>query len=318
MRRLLLILPILIFTFATSAVPASAKYHVAVGIGDESASIFEQANFRALHVKKVRYFIRWDAMKSSHGPRAARLVADSYVAQARKAHVRVLMHVSTNDLRHKRAHLPSTGEYRKWVGRLVRHFRARGVKEWGVWNEANHKSQPTYKNAKRAAQYFKIMRGRLCRTCTIVALDVLDQAGATRYIDRFYRALSRTYKRRATIVGIHNYSDTNRYRSRGTKSILRRARHYNRHTRFWLTETGGVVNFGRSFPCSQKRAAKAVSYMFSLVKRFRSSVKRLYAYNYFGTYPRPCQGFDAGLVNGDGSPRPGYAVFKSRARSYSR
>jgi hypothetical protein len=317
MRRLLLILPTLLLSLALLAPPAGAKYHVAVGIGDESASIFEQAPFRALHIKKVRYFIRWDAMKSSHGPRAARLIADNYVAQARKAHVRVLMHISTNDLRHKRAHLPSTKSYRKWVGRLVRHFRHKGVKEWGVWNEANHKSQPTYKNPKRAAQYFKVMR-KVCHRCTIVALDVLDQAGVTRYIDRWYRALGRSYRHRATIVGIHNYSDTNRYRSRGTRSILRRVRHYNRHTRFWLTETGGVVNFGRSFPCSQKRAAKAVSYMFSLVKRFRSSIKRLYAYNYFGTYPQPCQGFDAGLVNGNGSPRPGYAIFKSRARSYSR
>jgi hypothetical protein len=317
MRRHLLFPTTLLLALAMAA-PAAARYHVAVGIGDESASIFDQAPFRALNVKKVRYFIRWDAMKSGSGARAARAAADNYVAEARSAGVRVLMHVSTNDLRHKRAHLPSVGEYKKWVGRLVRRYRAKGVKEWGVWNEANHKSQPTYKNARRAAQFFKVMRGQLCRTCTIVALDVLDQAGVTRYMDRFYRALSRTYKRRATIVGIHNYSDTNRYRSRGTRSILRRAKHYNRHTRFWLTETGGVVNFGRSFPCNQQRAAKAVSYMFSLVKRFRSSVKRLYAYNYFGTYPKPCQGFDAGLVNGDGSPRPGYSVFKSRARSYSR
>jgi len=317
MRRELLILPTLLLALAMCAPAAHARYHVAVGIGDESASIFEQPNFRALHVKKVRYFIRWDAMKRGHAARAARAAADNYLVQSRRARVRVLMHVSTNDLRHKRAHLPSTREYRKWVGRLVRHYRAKGVREWGVWNEANHKSQPTYKNAKRAAQFFKVMRS-VCHRCTIVALDVLDQAGAARYIDRFYRALSRTYRRRATIVGIHNYSDTNRYRSRGTRSILRRVKHYNRHTRFWLTETGGVVNFGRSFPCNQKRAAKAVSYMFSLVKRFRSSIKRLYAYNYFGTYPQPCQGFDAGLVNGDGSPRPGYAVFKARARSYAR
>jgi hypothetical protein len=161
------------------------------------------------------------------------------------------------------------------------------------------------------------MRG-VCRGCTIVALDVIDQRGVAGYIKRWYRALPRSYRHKRLIIGIHNYSDTNRFRSRGTKSIIRTVRKQNSRARFWMTETGGVVNFGRSFPCNQKRAAKAVSYMFSLVKRFRSSIKRLYAYNYFGTYPQPCQGFDAGLVNGNGSPRPGYAIFKSRARSYSR
>jgi hypothetical protein len=89
---------------------------------------------------------------------------------------------------------------------------------------------------------------RICRGCTIVALDVLDQRGVARYIRRWYRALSRSLRSRARLVGIHNYSDTNRLRSRGTRSIIRTVKRYSRHARFWMTETGGVVNFGRSFP----------------------------------------------------------------------
>jgi hypothetical protein len=49
----------------------------------------------------------------------------------------------------------------------------------------------------------------ICRGCSIVALDALDQAGVTRYISRFYRALGSS-RRFARIVGVHNYSDTNR------------------------------------------------------------------------------------------------------------
>ena len=69
--------------------------------------------------------------------------------------------------------LPSAATYRREVGRLVRTLRPLGVREWGVWNEANHPSQPTWRHPERAAAYFTAMRS-ICRGCTIVALDVLD------------------------------------------------------------------------------------------------------------------------------------------------
>jgi hypothetical protein len=309
--RLKKILPILILALAL-AVPAgaSAKTHVAVGLGDQHPLMFADANFRALKVSKVRYFIRWDAIRKKRVLAAA----DAYVDAARAARKRVLIHVSTNDLRKRKAKLPSVKTYKKYVGRLVRHFKARGVREFGAWNEANHYTQPTYRNAKRAAQFYRAMRG-FCHGCTIVALDVLDQRGVAGYINRFYRALPRGYRGRRLIVGIHNYSDTNRRRSRGTKSIITTVRRNNRRARFWLTETGGVVNFGRSFPCSTKRAARSVSYMFTLAKKFDRYVERLYAYNWTGAN---CRGFDAGLVSHTGKVRPGYRTFRSRARSFTR
>ncbi len=49
-----------------------------------------------------------------------------------------------------------------------------------------------------------------------MALDVLDQPGVQRYMRSFYRHLSPTYRRRATIVGIHNYGDVNHRRNRYT------------------------------------------------------------------------------------------------------
>jgi hypothetical protein len=198
----------------------------------------------------------------------------------------------------------------------VRHFRPRGVHDWGVWNEANHRSQPTWRSPRQAARYYRVMR-QICRGCAIVALDVLDQRGVARYIRRWYSALSRSLRSRARLVGIHNYSDTNRFRSRGTRSIIRTVRRYSRHARFWMTETGGVVNFGRSFPCSTRRAAKAVSYMFTLARRYRRYVKRLYAYNWTGD---GCRGyaFDAGLTSPTGARRAAYYVFKRRLAGFLR
>jgi hypothetical protein len=289
---------------------ASAKTHVAVGLGDQHASTFSAPAFRALHVKKARYFIRWDAARVP----SALSAADAYVREARAAGVKVLLHISTNNFAHGRAKLPSTSSYRKWVGRLVRHYKAMGVREFGVWNEENHVSQPTYKNPRRAAAFYRVMRS-LCRGCTIVALDVLDQRGVQGYISRWFRALPSSYRHRRVYVGIHNYSDTNRLRSRGTAAIISATRRYNRRAKFWLTETGGVVKFGRAWPCNEQRAASRIAYMFKLAKRFRHNVTRLYAFSWTGNN---CQGFDAGLVRADGSTRPGYRTFKSKARSFTR
>jgi hypothetical protein len=289
---------------------ASAKTQVAVGLGDQHASTFSASAFRSLHIKKARYFIRWDAARHP----AALAAADEYVRAANAANVRVLVHISTNDYRHGKAKLPSTKTYRTYVGKLVRRYKSLGVREFGVWNEANHASEPTYKNPARAAAYYRTMR-RLCKGCTIVGLDVLDQRGVERYIARWFAALPRSYRSSRVIVGIHNYSDTNRRRSRGTRTIIRAVKSRNRRAQFWLTETGGVVNFGRAFPCNEKRAASSVSYMFSLAKKFRSSVKRLYAFSWSGT---DCQGFDAGLVRKNGSLRPAYKTFRTKSRSFTR
>ncbi|HEY3190568.1 MAG TPA: hypothetical protein VGJ70_23955 [Solirubrobacteraceae bacterium] len=290
---------------------AQARTNVRVSIADQSQAMFDAPAYRSLKLKTTRFFIRWDAIRSP----ADIARADAYVRRARAAHVRVLMHISTNDFTPKRAHLPSVAEYRRTVGALVRHYRKLGVRDWGAWNEVNHKTQPTWNSPKRAAQYFTTMRA-LCRGCTIVALDILDQAGATRYIQRFYRALG-SKRRFARIVGIHNYSDTNRavHRGRGTRSIILAVRSFNRRTQFWLTETGGVVNFGRSFPCNEQRAAKSVSRMFGLARSYRRYIKRLYVYNWTGS---DCNGFDTGLTKANGQLRPAYYTLRKYLKSFRR
>jgi hypothetical protein len=296
---------------ALGAAPAAeAKTNVAVGMGDQNPLMFSDPNFQALKVKKVRYFIPWNAIRDP------RLIADAdaYVRAAKAARARVLFHISTDDFTPKKAKLPSNAQYKRDVGRLVRRYKAQGVKEWGVWNEANHKSQPTWDNPRRAAQFTRTMRS-LCKGCTIVALDVLDQAGVDRYIQRFYAALPRSYRSLRLVVGLHNYSDTNRKRSRGTSLMIRTTKRLNKRARFWLTETGGVVNLGRSFPCDQRRAANRTAYMFTLAKKFDRDLERIYPYNWTGA---DCTKFDAGLTNADGTVRPAYTVFKSRARSFTR
>lgn len=300
----------------TLPVSSSAAIPIRVGIGDQQVSMFDNPSFQRAHFKRVRYVIPWDIMENAE----QRLQARAFVKRARAEGLQVLVHLSTNDYRIKRGHRPSVREYKTTVRRTVRYFRALGVREFGTWNEVNHASQPTYNSPSHAALYFREMYRAVkggCRSCGVVALDVLDQTGVERYMRSFYSRLSPTFRRRATVVGIHNYGDVNRNRSTYTRSIIQQAHRYNRRTRFWLTETGGIVKFGRSFPCSPTRAANRLSTMFSLANRYRrSGIQRLYIYQWTG--PGCDARFDAGLTNPDGSVRPGYTYVRKKLPDYLR
>jgi hypothetical protein len=304
---------LLVVIMAIMAVPATAdaRFGVRVGIGDQNVAMFDHPNFRALNVKRVRYFIKWNAMRDP----AQRLAAREYVLRARRARVSVLMHISSDNLTRKQARLPKLATYRREVTRLIRYYRGLGVREWGARNEANHDSQATWRSPRRAAQEFRIVRRACGSRCTIVALDVLDQRGVERYIRRFYQALG-SHRRYARIVGIHNYSDVNRRRTRGTRSIIRTVKRYNRRTQFWLTETGGVVAFGSSFPYNERRASNRTSFLFSMVRNMRRDIKRVYVYNWTGAAPGAR--FDAGLTRHDGSLRPAYNTMRRHMRRFMR
>jgi hypothetical protein len=272
---------------------ASARIDLRVGIGDQQVSMFDQAAFQRAKFKRVRYFVPWNVMRDED----QRLAARRYVQRARQDGIQVFLHISSDDLRIKRARLPSRAQFRTQIRRLVPYFRDLGVRDFGAWNEVNHASQPTYRSATRAAEFFmetyQAVKPR-CSFCAVVALDVLDQAGVERYMRSWYRRLSSTYRRRATIVGIHNYGDVNRQRT-----------------------TGGLVKFGRNFPCSETRARNRLRNMFSLARTYRTSgVQRLYVYNWSGA---GCDArFDAGLVGPDGEPRPGYDYLRQALPNYLR
>ena len=320
---------LLLVLFAIALVPsaASAATNVSVGIGDQSPAMFSDPNFKKLKVKKVRYFIRWNTIDNP-GELA---LADAYVNAAKANKVRVLMHISTDKLVRARknpsgaAKLPSVKQYKSKVGALVKRYGGKKL-DWGVWNEANHDTQPTYKSPKRAAQFFVAMRS-MCKGCTIVALDVLDQNDAVSYMNRFFKALKPSQRGAARIIGLHNYSDTNRYRQKGrkkagvTRAVIAAMKKKNKRAKLWLTETGGVMKAG-GIKCTgsrskvEKRQANATSDMFTMTKTFRANIGRLYSYNWYGT---DCKtDFDAGLVRADGSPRPAYKTFASRIKRFKR
>ena len=230
------------------------------------------------------------------------------------------MHISTADIKAGTPKLPSVSAYRKRVGALIRHFKPLGVTDWGSWNEANHKTQPTSKSPRSAALFYGQMR-KLCTGCTIVALDVLDQRGVEGYIKSFFRFAGKDAAR-VRIVGIHNYSEVNRKLSKGTdrfpgtRRIINAVHKANKKVKFWYTETGGLTKQGTAFPCDDERAADRTQYMFTLAKRFQRYFQRLYTYNWTPSETCEESDFDGGLVNSDGSRRPAYGVFRRNLRSF--
>lgn len=305
---------------ALALIPSSAgaKVPIRVGIGDQQVTMFDQPLFQARKFKLVRYFVPWNIEQNKD----ELALATAYVERARKDHIQVLLHISSDDLRIKQAKLPSVAQYRTQIKKIVATFRPLGVRDFGAWNEVNHASQPTYRSPTRAADFFveayRAIKPR-CSFCNVVALDVLDQVGVETYMRTFYRHLSPTYRQRATLVGIHNYGDVNRQRTTFTKNIISQSHAFNKKTRFWFTETGGLVKFGRSFPCSQTRAKNRLKNMFSLARRYRTSgVQRLYVYNFTGPADGCDARFDAGLTNFDGTARPGYDYLKQALPNYER
>jgi len=317
LRRLSL-LPLLLL--AILAVPASASaVNVRVGIGDQSPSMFANANYQALNLKITRYFVEWNAITDP----AELAKADAFVNAANARGVKVLMHISTADIKGARPKLPSVAAYRKNVGALIRKYKPMGVKEWGAWNEANHKTQPTSKSPRSAALFYTQMR-KLCTGCTIVALDVLDQRGVESYIKRFFKFAGKSESARVRVVGIHNYSEVNRRIKKGTNTypgtarIIKAVQKANKRAKFWYTETGGLTKQGSAFPCDDARAANRTQYMFTLAKRYQRNIQRLYTYNWTPSAVCDESEFDGGLVNVNGSVRPAYSVFKKNLRSFKR
>ena len=154
------------------------------------------------------------------------------------------------------------------------------------------------RHPRRAAQYFNALRA-LCRGCRIVAADVLDQAGFATWIRTFRRTA-----RGARIWGLHNYVDVNRDRD---VSIPRLRRATGGRGSVWLTETGGVVRFARSFGYDERRAARSTRHVLTIATRRK--VARVYLYQWTGA-PLGSR-WDSGLVAADGRARPALNVVEA-------
>jgi len=304
--RYRVILPIAVLLAALLVAPA-AQAKVRVGLSEQSPTVFDQSNWAQLKLKRVRYIVSWDYAK--YPAENAEVSHFMNTARAHKQEVLVTFNshrgcFSNNKYKKTKAcKAPSAKAYKAAVKGFRKQFPY--AKVFAPWNEVNHVSQPTYKKPKLAARYYKAMKS-VCKKCTVMAADVLDSSDVKSYLRKFQRAT----KSKGRIWGLHNYKDVNRRQSKGVRNVMAVTR-----GQVWLTETGGIVKFGKDFPRSTKRAASRTKYMFKLARKYKR-IKRIYNYRYFGE-PRTAR-FDAGLVNPDGSARPGFKQFRKSIKGLPR
>jgi hypothetical protein len=287
-----------------AAAPEKSDAAVLVGIGDQNAAMFSNPLYGQAGFKRARYFPSWNvALKPQEAAWLDQWLAG---AQATGTEPLISFFASLGSACPSRpCKLPTVRQFT----RAFKAFRKRWpqVRVISPWNEANHRSQPTFKNPKRAAQFYNVVR-KNCKRCKIIAADVIDE----RNMERWLKVFKRTAKK-PRIWGLHNYRDTNKRRGQllgGTKRLLKAVR-----GDIWLTETGGIVKFvlpsgGTLFPYSESRANRATKRMFELARRYRGRIKRLYIYHFIQSATD--NRFDAGLVRRDGTARPAYRTVRNR------
>ncbi len=323
MRRMLL----LGLTIAVSAlaVPTASQAYL-TGVADQSWTMFSNGYYTRLIQRQTpsqrisRYIAPYDAADGSRANIAYLNYMTAWYNQAVKAHVRMLVAFYHSEQPRKVTHMPSVALYTADIQRFMKRFPA--VEAWQPWNEANRGYIPRVlasPSALQSAEYYKAMRKvcpKVSKHCTIVALDLLDQNNvgpSLAYLSSFRADLGTTQRSGKTVLGpvptprlwgLHNYSDTNRFSSARTRAVLNAV-----PGDVWLTETGGIVNFGGSFPnhngSGDTRAARALTFLFHLAGSNRR-IARLYIFQFSGASAGVR--FDAGLVDKKGVPRPGYVV----------
>jgi len=272
-----------------------------IGLGDEQPAMFASPLWQQLHTNIVRYIAPYDAAVRPTSLSRAR----AWIEAAEARHQQILVAFYHSDYTATRP--PSVRSYQLDVRRFVRLFpHVRAYQPWDEANRGNVRGRFASPAAPTAARYYQALK-RACSTCLIAGLDVLDQnnpRSTLRYIAQFKHEIRRLKTVMPRTWGVHNYSDVNRLQAWRTREVDRAL-----GGAIWLTETGGIVEFGHAFPnrngAGLLRAAKVLKFALGLLAHERR-IKRVYVYDWTGT--NGVTTFDAGLTDRRGAPRPGYLV----------
>jgi len=291
---------------------APASQAVTYGISDQQAATFTNPLYKPLKLKVARYVIPYDVMFDQN--QLAKW--DAWHKAAKAANQRILISIEHSRTAGREQSTPTLAQYE--LATKAFHDAYPDVKEVNTWNEVNacQKGSRTERQprgicrpskARLLYQYYTSNR-KVFPGAKIIPVDVLDDretsaGSAVRYI----KAFKKVAKRRPTIWGVHNYSDTNRFSQTRFKKILKAI---GPKGDIWLLETGGQLTvFGGSQSQKAAGAARALKCMFYIAKR-QKRVKRNYIYQFNGVPPGAT--FDAGLIDHLNNKRPGYDVVRKR------
>jgi hypothetical protein len=271
---------------------------VTIGLADQHGESFADPLFTKLGLKHVRLNLAWDALQ--YDWQVAEL--DTWMNEAHTAGVEPLVIFSQSRVSGRTRMLPSPAEFRAAVDGLLTRYPF--VHEFAAWNEANHTGQPTYRRPDMVAAYYKVLVKR-CPTCKVLPASLLDNKNIVPWTQSLRRAIRKLRLPEPRLWGLHNYSDVNFLRDGSTRSITRAIK-----GRFWITESGGVVDAtsptASRFPRGARYAARVATYMLGPMLMRNPQIERVYFYNWKAS-DGPAS-WDSGLVGADGTPRPAYEV----------
>jgi len=264
-----------------------------LGIGDQNPATFDDPLFGWLGMRSARLVVPWNVESAPSLAEHARL----WIARAHAAGVEPVVAFGRHWGHRGGRQLPSLLAYRLAFARFLRAHP--GVRHFIPWNEPNHPKQPTWKRPRAAGRLYNAMAAE-CPKCTIVAGDMLDTPGMTRYTERYRNVLNP----RPRVWGLHNYGDAYGRKNTATTQFLRIT-----NGRLWLTETGGVVRrpkgrTGVSMRRRLKDAAGATRYVLRLAESF-PRIDRVYLYQWAAADSAE---WDSALVASDGGWRPAFNV----------
>ncbi len=268
-----------------------------VGIAEQHPDLFGDPLFTQTSITHARLLVGWNGIYKD----AERANMDAYLNMAHASNIDVLLTFGN---------AWGDGRNRPTPARFAQAFRAvraryPWITEFATWNEPNLAGA----SPALTANYWRALR-RECPSCTILAADMVDTPTMAKWIKRFRRAAHREPQ----FWGLHNYVDANKFRSTGTRGILRATK-----GQVWLTETGGVVDRHNTstirFATGTHHAAQAVHFIFSRLVPLSPRIRRVYLYNWRAS-PGPTT-WDSALVNADGTPRAAYTALRKQLARYA-
>ncbi|HUB75905.1 MAG TPA: hypothetical protein VL977_02555 [Solirubrobacteraceae bacterium] len=297
MHRLRRTISLALLTLA--AAPALAAAHPVVGIADNNTEMFADPRFLALGITQVRDDIAWNAVFEREP--SLRLAAWLAAAKATGMTPLITFDHDIGSVRTQRR-LPSVARFSRAFLALRREYP--WVTQFVTWDEANFYLEGTSTDPARAVAYYRALR-RDCRSCTIVAPDLLDVPRSEGYpMTAWARRFIRLNHGQPSIWGLNNYVGANRLQTRTTRQLLHAVR-----GQIWFTETGGIVarrnHSSVGFPQNARHAAKVDRFILTKLAGLSGRIRRVYLYDW--NVARGAT-WDSALISWNGQPRPGYDV----------
>jgi hypothetical protein len=293
-KRLKLILSV----FALLLTLPAGAHALTVGIADQEPYMFKDARFQALGLHYARLSIGWNALES----RAQSRQLEAWLRAAHADGVHPLISFEHSWIAGRHRQLPSVAQFARQFRRL--HARYPWITDFATWNEANYCGQPTCRSPTLIAAYYQQLR-RICRSCNVLAAELLDEPNMVAWVKSFRRALGFE----PGIWGLHNYIGANRLQTASTRALVSAT-----HGQIWFTETGGVVarhnHSVHDFPESAAHAAAVTRFVFDRLAHLSGRIARVYLYQWNPGTHRP-EPWDSALIGPHGAPRPAFWVLVS-------